>query len=190
MVRRSSCSLNRESERVRKVIGARQVFQKLLIYWVYIGPHKEKISSEQHFSGWKCYVDGRSQENGQTASTWQEGNSNSDNHSLHPKYAGKHLEADGQQQKKTTPGVSYEQETVTTIHMNSPALNKRRLQKHCVVWWVSISPMMGSECGVNTKAWTHPVFYQQCNDGGDIFLAHFGTDTTSWALFKCYSLSE
>lgn len=45
----------------------------------------------------------------------------------------KHLEADGQQQKKTTPGVSYEQETVTTIHMNSPALNKRRLQKHCVV---------------------------------------------------------
>ncbi len=51
-------------------------------------------------------------------------------------------EADGLQQQKTTPGaapVSYEQETEATIRTGSPKLDNRRLEKRCLVWWVSIS---------------------------------------------------
>ncbi len=35
--------------------------------------------------------------------------------------------------------VSQEQETETTIHTGSPKLDKRRLEKRCLVGWVSIS---------------------------------------------------
>ncbi len=72
---------------------------------------KVKISSKRELCGRKCLVDVR----GEWAD-WLEmiGNSNSNNHSLQPKYAEYHLwthntsnpEADGLQQQKTTLGAA------------------------------------------------------------------------------------
>ncbi len=65
------------------------------------------------------------------------GNSNSNNHSLQPRYAEYHLwthntsnpEADGLQLQKTTPvaaPVNEEQETEATIRTGSPILDNRK----------------------------------------------------------------
>lgn len=62
-----------------------------------------------------------SEENGQTGSRWQKGNSN--NHSLTLRYAENHLwthntskiEAGGLQQQKTTPGATYSNNRKVTI---------------------------------------------------------------------------
>ncbi len=95
------------------------------VYWEW--SEKEKISSEQQLCGRKYLVDVR----GEWAD-WLEmmkGNSNSNNHSLQPRYAEYHLwthntsnpEADGLQQQKTT-----------TIHTGSPKLDNRRLKN--IAW--------------------------------------------------------
>ncbi len=60
---------------------------------------------------------------------------------------------------------SERQEIKATIHTGSPKLYNRRLEKWCQIWWVSISAdlyiqMVGSELGINMKAWIHPALYQ------------------------------
>ncbi len=73
---------------------------------------KENISSERQLCGRKCLDDVRGQRRmGKLVKRWLKGNSNSNNHSLQPRYAEYHLwthnmsnpEADGLQQQKTTP---------------------------------------------------------------------------------------
>ncbi len=56
---------------------------------------------------------------------------------------------------------------------------------------------VGSEFGVkNMKAWiilpclNGSDCWWWCNGGGDIFLAHFGSFSTNWALFRRHSLPE
>ncbi len=59
-------------------------FSRTTISWVYREwSEKEKISSERQLCGRKCLVDVR----GQRRMGRQKGNSNSNNHSLQPRYA-------------------------------------------------------------------------------------------------------
>ncbi len=74
---------------------------------------KDKISSEQQLCGQKCIFDVRGQRR-MDKLVRDESNSNSNNHSLQPRYVEYHLwthntlnpEADGLQQQKTTLGAA------------------------------------------------------------------------------------
>ncbi len=118
------------------VVGARRLvweFQKLLIYWdFHAQPSLGFTEKKRKYPVSGSCVDENALLMSEVRGEWADwletiGNSNSNNHSLQPRYAEYHLwthntsnpEADGLQQQKTTSGaapVSYEQDTEATIH--------------------------------------------------------------------------
>lgn len=87
------------------------------------------------------------EENVQTSSNWQKGYSNSNYHSLQPRWPEKNthpehthkmwnLEVDGLWQQKTTSGfgpISQKQESETTVFTGSLKSDSSRLEKCCLV---------------------------------------------------------
>jgi len=73
-----------------------------------------------------------------------------------------------------------------------------KVEKCCLVWWVSISVLRHSHGTV--RIWRKQnenmdpsclVTTVQAGGGvGDVFLAHFRPLSNNWALFKCHSLPE
>ncbi len=112
---------------------------------------KEKISSERQLCGRKCLVDVRGQRrmdrlvrDDRKATVTQITTSYKNKVCRIPSLNAQHIEPWRRwlQKQKTTPGaapVSKAQETEATIHTDSPKLDNRRLEKRCLVWWVSIS---------------------------------------------------
>lgn len=90
---------------------------------------------------------GEVEENVQTSSNWQKGYSNSNYHSLQPRWPEKNthpehthkmwnLEVDGLWQQKTTSGfgpISQKQESETTVFTGSLKSDSSRLEKCCLV---------------------------------------------------------
>ncbi len=129
-----------------------QGFSRTTISRVYRGwSEKEKISSDRQLCGRKFLDDVRGQRRmgrlvkedrnatvTQITSRYNQGMQNDISECTTHRIP----EADGLQHQKITPDaapVSLEQETEATIHTGSPKLDNRKLEKHCLVWWVSVS---------------------------------------------------
>ncbi len=141
------------------VVDARLVwvFQKLLIYWdfhsqpsLWFTENGTEISSERQMCGWKCLVDVRGQrrmgrlvrDDRKTTVTQITTHYNQDlqntisEHTTH-----RTLKQMGSSSRRPhrVPLLSAKNRRQATIHTDSPKLDNRRLEKCCLVWWVSIS---------------------------------------------------
>jgi len=106
---------------------------------------RQKIFSEWQICGWKCLVSAKGQKimarlvQADRMATVKQARS-SEEHLWALNMS--NLEADGLQQQNTYQCHSCQTRTAktkSTVQMGSPKLDNRRLEKLCLVWWVSIS---------------------------------------------------
>ncbi len=191
------------------------VFQKLLIYWdfhtkpslgyIRKSSEKEKISSERQLCGWKCIVDVRGQRRmgrlvrddrmasvTQITTRYNQVMQNTiSEHTTH----------------RTLKQMDYSSRRPHRVPLLSAKNRKRRLQftqdhqNWTIEDWKNVAwsdeswfLLKHSDGRVRIKRKEHESmdqwWWRWCNGVWDIFLAHFGTLSTNWTLFKCHSLPE
>ncbi len=189
------------------------VFHKLLIYcdfhtqpslgFTENGPEREKISSERQLCGWKCLVDVRGQRRmdrlvrddrkttvTQITTRYNQGMQNTiSEHTTHRTL--KQMDSSSRRPHRV-PLLSDKNSTRKIQFTQTPKLDNSRLEKRCLVWWVSISAAT-FRCRVRIWCKEHESMDPSClvstvqaaGDGVMVWgiLAHFGPLSTNWASF-------
>ncbi len=166
---------------------------------------KEKISSERQLCGWTCLVDVRGQrrmdrlvrDDRKTTVTQITTRYNQDLQNTISEHTTHRTLKQMDSSSRRPHRVPLRSDKNSTRRIQFTQTHQNWTIEDCKTWWVSISAAT-FRCRVRIwckehESMDHPALSQRfrcwwCNGVGGIFLAHFGSFSTNWALFKHHSL--